>query len=123
MAVAASAVAGLVIVTVGAALLMTQGQAAYQATLNPTPQAVNIVLPDAESLAQGRALYTERCAPVWAGQPDEETLHARMPRLRDEDLYTLTGEGWLRLPPCEGDLSATERWHIVNYLRAQYGAG
>lgn len=118
VAVAVSAIAGLVIVMVGAAALMAQGQAAYEASLNPTPQVVNPVLPDAESLARGRALYTERCAPVWDKQPDAATLRARLPRLRDEDLFALTGAGWLRLPPCAGDLSAAERWDIVNYLRA-----
>lgn len=117
VALAASAIGGLAIILVGAAVLMAQGQAVYEASLNPAPQAVNPVLPDAESLARGRALYTEHCAPVWADQRDAETLRARLPHLRDEDLFTLTGAGWLRLPPCTGDLSAAERWDVVNYLR------
>jgi copper transport protein len=117
VAIAASAFAGLVIILVGAAALMAQGQAAFEASLNPTPQVVNDVLPDADSLARGRALYQAACAPGWDGHTDLSTLRARLPGLRDEDLFALTRDGWLRLPPCDGDLSADERWHIVNYLR------
>ncbi|MGQ9888855.1 MAG: CopD family protein [Aggregatilineales bacterium] len=117
VAIAASAFAGLALVLVSAAALMARSQELFEASLNPTPQVINTVLPDAASLARGQALYETACAPGWANSPDLLTLQTRLPRLRDEDLFALTRDGWLRLPPCAGDLSANERWHIVNYLR------
>ena len=117
VAIAASAFAGLIVVLIVAAALMARSQELFEASLNPTPQAVNTVLPDAASLARGQALYEAQCAPGWGEHPDFNTLQTRLPRLRDEDLFALTRDGWLRLPPCAGDLSADARWHIVNYLR------
>jgi len=117
LAIAASAFAGLALVLIGAAALMARSQELFEASLNPTPQVINTVLPDAASLARGRALYETACAPGWADSADLVTLQTRLPRLRDEDLFALTRDGWLRLPPCAGDLNTDERWHIVNYLR------
>ena len=38
-------------------------------------------------------------------------------RNRDDDLYAATVNGWRNLPACTGDLSADQRWDIVNYFR------
>jgi hypothetical protein len=109
-------VAGVAIVVLG--IQLTQ-QSTEQAELarNPQPLVVNVVLPDEASLARGQALYEAACA-EWVGSNDQRQLIARLPRLRDEDLYTALAEGWWSLPPCEGDGSPNQWWDVVNYLRS-----
>lgn len=105
-----------VAVVVAAAALSDEATRRTELALFPPPQIVNPQLPDADSLARGRAAYRESCAwdAVPAGLRD---LTQRLPRLRDEELFAYTRDGWRSLPPCGTDLAETTRWDIVNYLR------
>ena len=102
------------IVGLGVALV-ARNDAAWRETLWPPPTIVNPELADADSLARGRSLYDERCA--WQGAALEEIV-ARLPRLRDEQLFNMTREGWRALPPCAGDIAESGRWHLVNHIRS-----
>lgn len=113
--------AGVLALSVGVmvfgAILIGERQRDYEATLNPPPEQVNTVLPDAESLAQGEALYRERCL-FWQGQPAEfRALRNRLGAARDDFLYGVVADGWRDLPACAGDIGERERWDIVNYVR------
>ena len=102
LAVAVVAVA--VGVMVFGALLIGERQRQYEATLHPPPTKVNTVLPDANSLERGQALYRERCL-VWQGQSaDFRALRNRLGSARDDFLYSVVVGGWRDLPACEGDL-------------------
>jgi hypothetical protein len=46
-----------------------------------------------------------------------DALVERLPRTRDEELFFATRDGWRDLPPCVGELTDEQRWHIVNYIR------
>ncbi|MCY3575609.1 MAG: CopD family protein [Chloroflexi bacterium] len=106
-------------VMVGGALMIAQRQQEYERTLNPPPAVVNNVLPDADSLARGRSLYDAHCA-AWQDQPqDLERLLKRLPNARDEFLYAAAQDGWRDLPACADELTASQRWHIVNFLRSK----
>ncbi|MCY4063593.1 MAG: CopD family protein [Chloroflexi bacterium] len=112
---------GALVVSVGVmvagALLINERQRQYEETLHPPPEQVNTVLPDAESLRRGAALYRERCL-VWQGQSaDFRALRNRLGRARDDFLYGVVAAGWRELPACEGELSERDRWDIVNYFR------
>lgn len=112
---------GAIVVALGAmgigALLIAERQRDYERTLNPAPERVNSVLPDADSLARGEALYAEHCL-VWQGQSsDFRALRGQLNSARDDFLYAVVADGWRNLPPCEGELSETQRWDIVNYFR------
>ena len=114
---AAGAVALSIGVMVFGALMIGERQRDYEATLNPPPERVNTVLPDAASLARGEALYRARCL-VWQGlSADFRALRNRLTSARDDFLYGVVLGGWRDLPACEGDLSERDRWDIVNYFR------
>ncbi len=104
-------------VMVAGALLINERLRQYEETLYPPPEPVNTVLPDAESLRRGAALYRERCM-VWQGHSaDFRALRNRLGTARDDFLYGVVVGGWRELPACEGDLSERDRWDIVNYFR------
>lgn len=112
-----AALATVVAVIVGIAAAQNAAQQ-YDLTVNPPPQIVNIVLPDSESLIRGERLLEENCT-GWQMAADWDELIRRLPRLRDEELFAYTLEGWRTLPPCGGELTETERWDVVNFVRAQ----
>lgn len=112
---------GAVAVSVGimafGAALIGERQRDYETTLRPPPERVNSVLPDADSLARGEALYGERCL-VWQGQSaDFRALRNRLGTARDDFLYGVVVAGWRDLPGCHGELDERDRWDIVNYFR------
>ncbi|MCY3865492.1 MAG: CopD family protein, partial [Chloroflexi bacterium] len=119
-ATALLAVGALVVsvaVMVAGALMINERQRQYEETLHPPPEQVNTVLPDAESLGRGEALYRVHCL-VWQGQSaDFRALRNRLGRARDDFLYGVVAAGWRELPACQGDLSEQDRWDIVNYFR------
>ncbi len=96
-------------------MLVARNDAAWRETLWPPPSIINSELADAASLARGGSLYDAHCA--WELVALEEII-TRLPRLRDEQLFTMTQEGWRALPPCTGDISVSERWHLVNHIRS-----
>ncbi|MGB7340771.1 MAG: CopD family protein [Phototrophicaceae bacterium] len=83
---------------------------------NPPPMIINTITPDMGSIAIGGTLLQIDC-PTWSDEDALLVLSARLDRLRDEDLFAITQEGWRDLPACDALLSTTQRWHIVNYLR------
>ena len=100
------------------ALMINERQRQYEETLYPPPEPVNTVLPDAESLRRGEALYREHCL-IWQGQSaDFRALRNRLGSARDDFLYSVVVAGWRELPACEGELSERDRWDIVNYFRS-----
>jgi len=97
--------------------MVRENERRYQETLNPPPEIINSVPPDAESLAMGETLYSEHCI-IWQTVSDDfRALRNQVNTLRDDALYAAVADGWRDLPPCDGDLSETDRWHIVNYFR------
>lgn len=116
--IAAAAVLISLGVMVTGALLIGERQREYERTLNPPPAVVNTALPDAASLSRGETLYRERCL-IWQSQSaDFRALRNRLNRARDDFLYAAITNGWRDLPACAGDLSASDRWDIVNYFRS-----
>ena len=112
---------GAVVVTLGimvaGSLMIGEQQRNYELTLNPPPAVVNTVLPDADSLQRGEALYRQNCL-VWQGESaDFRSLRNRLGSVRDDFLYGVVTAGWRDLPPCGGDLSVEARWDVVNYFR------
>ncbi|MCY3832974.1 MAG: CopD family protein [Chloroflexi bacterium] len=104
-------------VMVYGALTIGERQRDYERTLQPPPAQVNSVLPDAESLVRGAALYRERCL-VWQRQSaDFRALRNRLATARDDFLHGVVADGWRDLPACEGELTEGARWDIVNYFR------
>lgn len=115
--IAVGAVVISVAVMVGGALMIAQRQREYERTLNPPPAVVNDVLPDADSLARGKSLFDAHCA-AWQDEPDDlEALVKRLRNVRDDFLYATARDGWRDLRACQGELTQSQRWHIVNYLR------
>ena len=100
----------------GAASIGEQ-QRNYELTLNPPPTIINSILPNADSLRRGEALYREHCL-LWQGQSAGfRNLRNQLATVRDDFLYAVVTDGWRDLPPCEGELSEKQRWDIVNYFR------
>lgn len=115
-------VAGGVTVLTAAALvvgfiLIQETRQRYEDNLNPPPQIINSVLPTQASLERGQMLYEQHCIGWQANARDFAALRSALPRLRDEDLFGATLDGWRGLPPCEGELSLFQRWDVVNFLR------
>jgi copper transport protein len=99
------------------AQLIDEQQRTYELTLNPPPEHVNSVFPDAHSLDRGEILYNEFCL-VWQSDPDaSQLLINQLDTVRDDFLYDVVVNGWRKLSPCESGLSDTQRWDIINYFR------
>jgi len=96
---------------------ITRVESRYDARINPPPTIVNTVLPDADSLMRGASLYVAHCLDWQAASGDFAALRNRLPRTRDDELFTITRDGWQDMPPCTGNLSDEQRWDIVNYFR------
>jgi hypothetical protein len=111
--VAVGAIIGTIVLTGFGFVLIDSSQAQYNATLNPTPQVVNTVLPDEASLERGRALFTAAC-PGWSGKPDLNQLSDA--RTRDDTLFAAVRDGWRGLSACEV-LTNIQRWDVVNFIR------
>ena len=112
---------GALVVALGAmgigAELIAEQQREYERTLNPPPERVNLVLPDADSLARGAALYEEHCL-LWQGQSaDFRALRRQLSSVGDDFLFAAVREGWRNLPRCFGELDERQIWDVVNYFR------
>jgi copper transport protein len=114
--IAFAATVAIIIFFVIGYFAIRDSQARFEARLNPPPNIINPVLPDADSLARGQTLYTAQCS-AWRDHEGVQTLRRELPTLRDEALFNVMTNGWRSLPPCEGNLNATDQWNIVNYLR------
>jgi copper transport protein len=117
IAAAVSAIIATILLTALAIRAVNQSAADYEATINPPPQMVNTVLPDADSLASGAALFEQHCR--WPPETSSyRALIERLPRTRDEDLFFAIRDGWRDLPPCANKVTDEQHWHIVNYIRS-----
>jgi copper transport protein len=111
----AAAIAVIIFSVIG--FFAIQGsQARTKAILNPPPQIINSVLPDAASIARGQALYETECS-AWGTSEGLTALRRELPTMRDEALYNAILNGWRSLPACDNGLSEAQRWDMVNYLR------
>lgn len=107
----------------------------------PTLGPVNPVPPNAASVARGAEVYTQYCAachgprgkgdgPVGLSlnpRPADLSQHAVPGVHTDGQLYLWVTNGFPNsvMPAFETSLSATDRWHVVNFMRqtlAQYSA-
>ena len=114
---AAAAVAIAVGVMAYGAAQIAERQREYERTLNPPPEQVNTVLPDAVSLQRGEALYLANCL-AWENESAEfRSLRNQLPTVGDDLVFRAARDGWRGLPPCAGDLDDAQRWDVVNYLR------
>jgi copper transport protein len=125
------AVAAMLITVVLAALgawLLNDSAQRTAALRNPTPLVVNPTLPDAQSVAAGKANYDANCAtchgPTGAGGGPQAVqspagappdIRARLPTRRDEDLFRLIPHPNGNLV---GKLSEADRWNVINFLRS-----
>jgi putative copper export protein/methionine-rich copper-binding protein CopC len=107
-------VAGAGVVWLGV-ILSEQSNLQAEAAQFPLPALVNTVLPDSVSIERGEASLRESCG--WESSADLGELAERLGRLRDDELFAFTGEGWRSLPPCSAALGEAARWDVVNYLR------
>jgi mono/diheme cytochrome c family protein len=108
-----------------AAALYSSGEVAIP---NPVPAT-------AASLARGEELYRQHCVTCHGLQgrgdgPLARTLNPRPADLRVHTSQHTEGQLWVwisdgvpgtAMPAFASSLSEEDRWHLVNYLRAQYG--
>jgi hypothetical protein len=113
--IAVLAVIGTIFFSALGYTVLQNNQANYLAQLYPPPQIVNSVLPDADSLTRGEALFAQHCAD-WDAE-GRRNLTTTLHLMRDEEVFAVTVEGWRSLAACEGELSDEQRWDIVNYVR------
>jgi hypothetical protein len=97
-------------------MLIVQQRDQYRATLNPTPTAINTVLPTQASIDMGESLFNTQCAWITDANLFNRFV-TRLPVVRDDELFDIVEVGWRDQPACDVDLSSEERWHIVNYWR------
>lgn len=118
----AAVTVAVVSITAGIALLIAtviiinETTAEYDQAINPPPEVINPILPTDASVTAGNSLASQACA--WLQAERIQDLIDRLPRTRDEALFRYTYDGWETLPPCAEDLSETDRWNIVNGIRA-----
>ncbi len=93
----------------------------------------NPIPPDSESIAAGRAVFTERCVPCHGEtgkgdgpvglelnpKPADLTLHAVPGVQTDAQLFEWITDGFpgSRMPAFKSMLSDTDRWNLVNFIR------
>lgn len=102
----------ILLILMGVVIIQNTG-VLYDQTLNPIPSVMNTVIPDQASLERGQTLYTASC-PAWE---QDARFVERLARIRDEQLFNATREGWQGSPACSDSLSEDDRWAIVNYIR------
>ena len=105
-----------VIALVASAIFLENQSRQLDLKANPPPEIINTVLPDMGSLAIGGALLRDNC-PNWSDEGALGLLSIQLDTIRDDALFAITQNGGWRLDACDQTLSATEGWHIVNYLR------
>ena len=91
----------------------------------------NPIAPTAESVNKGRQLFTIYCTPCHGSsgrgdgrvgaklilKPFNLADQERMSAVKDGYIFGMMTFGGAVMPPYANDLSATERWHVVNYVR------
>lgn len=125
-AAAVAVLAGSLIAGAGFATLASQA-----ARRNPVP-------PTEPSLTRGREIYTERCAYCHGdtGRGDGPAAFGLSPRPADFRVHLAAGHtdaqlfDWISngvpgtaMPAFRSDLSETDRWNVLNYLKASFADG
>lgn len=91
----------------------------------------NPIPPTAQSVNKGRQLFTIYCVPCHSSsgkgdgrvggklilRPFDLSNQERMGSVKDGYIFGMMTFGGAVMPPYANDLSATERWHVVNYVR------
>ena len=123
-------IGGIMILT---ALVMSVASIpAWQARLNPAGEPIPAT---SASIAGGRELYQESCTvchgvdgqgdgPQAAGlEPPPASLWIHVPLHTDRELYGYIRRGFpgTAMPAFEDGLTSEEMWHLVNYLRHEFG--
>lgn len=107
-----------VIVMGGGALYLASAASSYRLAANPPPSFINPTLPDQNALNVGKPIYATNCASCHeTGQP----LTSYLTSHGDSDIYRFL-QGTPSHPYAD-QLSAPERWSVVNYLRAHFESG
>ena len=95
-------------------------------------QRPNPVKPDADSVAQGKRMFTSQCAmchgPAGDGKGDlAEDMKLKMTDYRDPqglksftdgDLFYILTNGKGQMPDQGDRLTATHKWNLINYIRS-----
>lgn len=84
-----------------------------------------------DSVAAGKALYSQRCASCHGAEgrgdgPAAQGLGIKpvdftapyMANIADGELFWVTSQGFGKMPSFKGTLTDEERWHLVDYLRS-----
>lgn len=116
-------------IIVGGAILFSSTSRRLEAQRNPVPDVINPIFADQNSLAQGRAIYDNRCV-ICHGSDGRghrpAALHLSRPILPfevtlptkgDDDLYRLLTNGIVGRHFFGTDLSEEQRWHLINFIR------
>jgi mono/diheme cytochrome c family protein len=95
-------------------------------------QRPNTVKPDADSIAQGKRMFTSQCAMCHGTAGDgkgdlAEDMKLKLPDYRDPealknftdgDLFYIMTNGKGQMPDQGDRLSATQKWNLINYIRS-----
>ncbi len=86
-----------------------------------------------ESLAIGGMLYANNCqvchGPRGMGSAQGADLTFHVPRMSDGAIFVRVRDGFptdsdqKTMPAFNSELTETERWHLVNFLRDEFGEG
>jgi copper transport protein len=124
---------------VGTAAFTVVGLGLFTLSILPQPEqdaSANPIDATAESIAIGRSLYMQNCATCHGETgrgdgPQAETLpvppadfRVHVPYHQDEFFFNVIGNGLGEIMPSFGEqLTEEERWHIVNFLKSEFGSG
>jgi copper transport protein len=115
--IAIATIAMTIIAMVGGYIYIQEIRGSYADKINQPALAVNEVLPDQASLDRGRMLYGVHCIVWQIYSRDFNVLRDRLDTIRDDELYLAMMDGWRGLPQCGKQMTVSERWDVVNYLR------
>jgi putative copper resistance protein D len=133
---APAAVPRLVRIGTASAVVISAGVLALSLLPQNEEAQGNPIEPDAQSIALGRQLYTQNCqqchgedgrgdgplASTLPVPPADFRLH--VPYHEDEFFFNVITNGLGSIMPSFGEqLTEEERWHIVNFLKAEFGNG
>lgn len=122
-----SLIIGIMLFTIGLGLggffIIQQTGESVREKRDTPPEQVNSVFPDNVSIQLGQQFYTEQCETCHGA--NLETDNTEIPSLvtalenrKDEDLYRILTRGILGRHQYGVELSDSEKWSLINWLRA-----